>query len=258
MQFPVLLSGVQVQYPVLEERLSTFPEVESPGGARWRGAAEAPRIRRWVLRLKDLTDGEAAALRGLHESCAGGWRTFLFADPLGNLLRWSEDLENAAWGRSAGISASRLSGSSEAPAEFEIVNSSSWPGSLFQDLQLPAGAVICFSCDAQGDAMQLRAGGAEAAFGPADGWMQRYVTGVAGGSGGATRAELQLAPGARVRLRCVQAEIQLSPSAYQGTYEAGGVHPKTRFAENGLRITAIAPGRHEAEVRLESLVEDGV
>ncbi len=256
MQFPVLMSRVQVQYPVLEERRSTFPEAESPGGARWRCAADAPRIRRWVLLLRDLTDGEAAALRDLYEACSGGWRSFLFADPLGNLLRWSEDPGNAAWGRSAGLSVSRLNSMAETPAEFEILNASSAPGRLFQDLPLPAGALICFSCEAQGEALKLRAGGAEAAWGPANGWVQRAVTGESGS--GATRAELELAPGASVRVRCMQAEIQLSPSAYQATYENGGIHWKTRFGENGLRITAIAPGRHEAEVRLESVVQDGV
>lgn len=254
MYFPVLLSRVQAQYPAVKVLESVHTEVESPGGYLWRSAPVQPVIRRWVLRFEDLTDVEAGALRALYETCGGAWRTFCYADPMSNLLRWSEDAGNAAWGKSAGLAVTPLAGGSGLPAEFEIVNTSGAPGQLWQDVDLAPGAVMCFSCELRGGAATLRAGGASQRATAGSEWAQAYVAGES--SGGMQRVEVELDAGAVVRIRRLQAETQRAPSQYQGTYERGGVYPKTRFVEGGLKIISVAPGRSAAEVVLESAGED--
>lgn len=256
MHFPLLSSRVQAQYPLRSLREMVFREVESAGGARWRSTADAPALRRWVLLLEDLNDEELAALTDLFEASAGGWRTFLFVDPMGNLLRWSEDLRNSSWDKGAGVSITRVNEEEAEPAEFAIVNGGGVPAGISQNLPLPPGLRLCFACEMLGGRLKLRAGGAEAACEAATGWTRRYVVGESSGS--VSHVELELGPGEAVHVRCLQAEAQMAPSAYMGTYETGGIYPKTRFAANGLWIRAKAPGRHSAEVRLESPVENGV
>lgn len=254
MYFPVLLSRTQAQYPAGKALKSIHAEVESPGGFLWRGASDEPVIRRWVLQFEDLTDEEAGALRALYEACGGAWRTFSFADPMSNLLRWSEDVGNAVWGKSAGLNVTTTPGGSGAPAEFEIVNTSGAVGQIWQDVDLAPGTVVCFSCELRGGAATLRAGGASLRASASMEWAQAYVA--AESSGGLERLAVELEAGASARIRKLQAETQRAPSPYQGTYERGGVYPKTRFAEGGLRITTVAPGRSAAEVVLESAGED--
>jgi hypothetical protein len=255
MHFPVLLSQVHAQYPV-SKLIEFHPlEVESGGGHLWRSASNGPAVRRWMLRFEDLTNEEAGALVALYEACAGGWRTFSFADPMSNLLRWSEDIRNDAWGKSAGLTITISSGGSEGPVEFLIVNTGATAGQVWQELDLAPGAAICFSCEARGGAMKLRACGTELVTAASGEWSRRFITVVS--SGGVQRVEIELEGGASVQVRRIQAEIQSAPSEYQGTYERGGIHAKTRFAENGLRIASVAPDRNVAEVVLESTGEDG-
>lgn len=254
MYFPVLLSRAQVHYPVQKSVVFRIAETESPGGNVWRGLPDGPALRRWVLRFEDLTDGEAEALASFYESCEGGWRSFSFADPMTNLLRWSEDLGNNVWGKSAGLTITGFPGSGGEPAEFQLVNPNATAGQVWQDLDLAPGVAVCFSCEVRGGALKLRAGGAELMTAAGGEWMRRFLTAVS--AGGAQRLELELEAGGAVEVRRIQAETQLAPSHYQGTFESGGIHPRARFAEGGLRIVCVAPDRNRAEVVLESAGED--
>lgn len=256
MYFPVQASRVPAQYPVTRTTESLFREVETPGGKLWRSASDGPALRRWVLRFEDLTDDEAAALVDCYEACAGGWRTLIFADPMGNLLQWSEDLEAAAWGKDAGLTVSRPGGAAERPAEFQIVNGSAAAARIWQELDLAPGLAVCFSCEVRGEAVALRApGGAMRAVAAREDWTKVFITGES--AGGPQRVELEIPAGATVHVRRLQAETQLAPSDYQGTFDTGGIHAKTRFAGNGLQVVAVAPDRHRAEVILESVMENG-
>lgn len=255
MYFPVQASRVQAQYPVRRVTESRFREVETPGGKRWRSASDGPAVRRWVLRFEDLTDGEAAALVTCYEACAGGWRTFVFADPAGNLLRWSEDLEAAVWGKDAGLAVTRSGGAAGRPAEFQVVNGSAAAARIWQELDLPPGLAVCVSCEVRGEGATLRApGGAARGVAASGEWTKAFVTGES--AGGVQRVELEIPAGATAFVRRMQAETQLAPSEYEGTFETGGIHAKTRFAEDGLQMVVVAPDRHRAEVILESAMEN--
>ena len=51
----------------------------------------------WRLSYRDLSDEEAASLRTLFIASKGSFNAFAFADPLANLLAWSEDLTQPDW-----------------------------------------------------------------------------------------------------------------------------------------------------------------
>jgi hypothetical protein len=250
MYFPVLNSKAQAQYPAAKFLESCHAEARSPGGHLWRSAAETALVRRWVLRFEGLTDAEARALVSLYEWCRGGWRTFSFADPMSNLLRWSEDIRQEAWVRNPWLTITATEGVAGQPAEFLIVNAGASPGRIWQEVDVAPGADLCFSCEAKGGALKLRLGEREAWIMAGESWAQTSVT--AESSGGPQRVELELEAGMSVRVRRIQAEIQRVPSQYQGTFERGGIYPNTRFAEGGLRIISVAPDENQLEVLLES------
>lgn len=257
MYFPVLRSGVAVQYPLSRVEEFWLAEAEAPGGAWWRAATGRRPVRRWRIELDEISDEEAAALAAFYEACRGGWETFSFAEPMGNLLSWSEDLARPEWGKSPGISVSRAGGEAGA-AEFVVVNGSGATGRLWQELDLAPGAAVCFSCEIQGSPGQeaaILAAGALRRVAAEGAWRAAHVSGVS--AGGPQLVGLELPPGAAVRVRCLQAETQIAPSEYRPTYEIGGIFPRTRFAQDGLCIISVAPGRSRAKITLESVVESG-
>lgn len=257
MYFPVLRSGVAVQYPVSRTEEFWLAEAETPGGGVWRSLTGRSPLRRWRIELDEISDEEAAALASFYEECRGGWATFSFADPLGNLLVWSEDLSQPVWKKSPGITVNRAGGEAGA-AEFLVVNGSGAAGLLWQDLDLAPGAAVCFSCEIQGSPGQeasLLAAGTMRRVSAEGAWKAEHVTGSS--AGGLQRVGLEVPAGAGLRVRRLQTEMQIAPSEYQPTYETGGVFPRTRFAQDGLRIVSVAPGRNRARITLESVAESG-
>src|ERR671910_288909 len=95
--FPQLATGASAQFP-LEWRLirrtivnrtadGTLLKLDDPNAA---GIA-------WSLRYQGLTEAERAALEALFHDTEGRLQTFLFLDPRGNLLTWTEDLSKPVW-----------------------------------------------------------------------------------------------------------------------------------------------------------------
>ena len=256
MYFPILRSGAATQYPVTRIVRHDVILAETPGGAVWLGSSGAGSLRRWHIAFRDLTDAEVEALVQLHETC-GGWRTFRFADPLANLLRWSEDLTNPVWSRSPGVTVTRSGQDADGASEFLIVNTSAAAGYVWQDLDLAPGAVCCFSCALWSEGTVQAALHAceerKEVIGP-DTWQPHYVTGVS--TGGVQRVQIEVEAGRSLHVRHVQAELQVAPSPYKPSFEDGGVFSKTRFARGGIRIVTTAPDRHAADVMLEAMAEN--
>ncbi|MGC8883492.1 MAG: hypothetical protein ACP5UT_11710 [Bryobacteraceae bacterium] len=256
MYFPVLQSGVYAQFPVSKTDEYSIIEEETPGGGVWRLGTGRATVRRWRLELEEVSDEEALALIQFYDAVRGGWHSFSFADPMGNLLVWSENLGKPSWLRSPGVSVTPAGPLEGGPAEFLIVNGGAAPGEIWQELDLAPGAAVCFSCETQtpgGPAGGVFSAGAENRIVFSAGWNRIFVTGTS--SGGFQRVGIRLEPGAALRVRRLQAEIQIAPSEYRPTFEVGGVWPKTRFAQDGLTVIATAPGRNRIRILLESAME---
>lgn len=250
MFFPVLGSGAAVQYPFRRATYHDLVETTSPGGSVSRARGESEATRRWRLRFEDLTDAEAQAILALHEACGGGWRRFTFLDPLANLLAWSEDLNAAVWEKAGGVSVtSAMQG--DGLMAFTVTNASQAQGGVRQRIELPAGSACTLSCElrgAGGGLVWLAAGNAGKAVSVTGEWRQAWVSGEA--AGGEVGFGVELAPGGALEVRHVQAQAQAAPTAYQPSYERGGVCRNTRFEGDGLRVEAAGPGRNRVEVTL--------
>lgn len=81
MTFPVLKTGAVMQYPGAKELRVATDVLRFVDGGEQRYRDFAASLRRWVIRLKLLDEGELAALEGFFEDCQGAFGSFVFTDP---------------------------------------------------------------------------------------------------------------------------------------------------------------------------------
>ena len=95
--YPIQATGASAQFPIVRTRRWQTLETRTRGGHISRGLQPEARRVHWQLDYQDLSDLEAAALTDLFEQSKGGLESFLFVDPLANLIRHSESLGQAPW-----------------------------------------------------------------------------------------------------------------------------------------------------------------
>lgn len=251
--FPQLSTGNLAQYPVVRRRRTRSVVNESPGGGRLAWAdANAERVE-WELPLSGLTATEWFAIESLYEACGGRLRSFVFLDPVENLLGWSEDLRAAIWtvDPMLSIDAGRL------------VNAGQAAQGLRQTLAAPSWFQYCLSLQVRSESRSpvrlfVRSAEREAAATVETGpeWRPVWLEARPGETAEAVTCGLELAPGAAVEVSGLQLEAQSSPSAYNSTAARGGVYPACRFANDTLRSTAEGVDQYSALVRITSCRED--
>lgn len=211
----------------------------------------------WRLSYRDLSDEEAASLRTLFIASKGSFNAFAFADPLANLLAWSEDLTQPDW--QAGL-LNLVSGAGDPEGTqkaWTISNSSPGTQSLSHAVGIPGEYVACFSAwirsatagqvTLQRDAVQ-----AVSTIGPA--WKQVFVSGAGIAGASHSVASLALAAGQTLDVWGLQFEAQPYSSQYKPTAEVTGIYPETYFAKDELTMTSTGAGLTDCEITLISRV----
>ena len=92
-----------VQRPYVTTLAHLTTAVDQPSGPRYGYAWRTEPLGRWNLQYKSLTDAELAVLEAFFASMRGRYGAFIYLDPGGNLVQYSEDFTNASWSNSASI-----------------------------------------------------------------------------------------------------------------------------------------------------------
>ena len=95
--YPQLGSGALSQFPVQKNRRARTVVNQAADGRTIKLADPAAKVTEWVLTYAELSDEEATALLGFFAATEGTLNGFTFLDPVGNLLAWSEQLDEAVW-----------------------------------------------------------------------------------------------------------------------------------------------------------------
>src|SRR5450759_2840394 len=95
--YPQLGSGALSEFPVQKKRRARTVVNRAADGSTIKLAVPTGEVTEWQLTYTDLGDEEAAALRAFFVAAEGTLNGFTFLDPAGNLLAWSDQLDNAAW-----------------------------------------------------------------------------------------------------------------------------------------------------------------
>ena len=136
--FPQLSSGAIAQFPFMANTSYRTLVNRMPGGSEVYSTDADFRTQRWVLDLTQLSDQEWQGIRDLHQQVEGRLRTFLFLEPGGNLLSWSEVLGDPVWVLDPGITVSDGQPDPFGGTEAVRLTNSGAQGSLTQVLNVPA------------------------------------------------------------------------------------------------------------------------
>lgn len=250
--YPQLTSGALSQFPLKKRRtartvVNTLADDTSVRLADVNGGSTA-----WQLQYTGLTDAEAASLQQFFEASEGSLNSFIFVDPAGNLLAWSEDLTNEVWQAApflavTGGAADPLGGTNA----FTLTNSGGATQGISQTLNAPGGYVYCLSVfvkTSQPVAVTLSIANQNQTIKAESAWSRFSFT--ANGDPSATSIvfSIQCAPGA-VSVFGPQVEAQPSASAYKKS-TAGGVYQNARFQGDSLRITSTAPNQNSVTANI--------
>lgn len=261
MYFPQLATGAVGQFPITKRRtLRTLVSTcDSGAEVKWFDF-RAAKVE-WELVFQGMTDAERQVLEGFFEQMQGRLQNFVFLDPTGNLLKWSEALATPAWQPDAFVSVTEgirdPSGDTRASG---ICNTGAAPARIQQTLEIPAWYQYAFSAYLRSDAhagIALFAGaGANetvTAFDAGPTWRRFSILAQPGGGEEAVRFGLELPARGSAEVFGLQVEAQPSASAYKKSGSRGGVYASSRFADDVLGMSATGPGEHSGTVRITSL-----
>lgn len=256
--YPQISTGASGQYPIQRVRVErTIVNTLEDGSRVVLGDPGASTIR-WEISYAGLTDDEAQALSAFFASIEGRLSPFTFFDPVGNLLGWSEALDQPAWQRStlltlqAGIDDPL--GTTRATA---VTNSGAGGLSLAQEISVPGAVTCCWSFYARTpspDNIQItrESGGdgmsAIASIGPS--WQRFTLAGSLSAGADSSVFGISLSAGVTIDLFGCQVDAQPGPSQYVRTPANGGVYPSARFDNDTLTITATSLNQNQCSVSI--------
>lgn len=214
----------------------------------------------WEMALRGLTSEEWGALKALFETVEGRRGSFGFLDPIDNLLKWSEDLGQTVWEKSAGLElTAAISDPLGTTRATRITNSGGGAGTIQQTLAVPGGYQYCISVWARSneatDVRLFRSSGAgptKKAFKPWGAWSRLVYSTKLEDASETVSFGLELEPGCAVEVFGFQVEAQRGASMYRKTASRGGVYPEAYLMEDTLRLTSEGPGEHSGVVKIRA------
>jgi len=194
----------------------------------------------WDLEL-DLTNAELALVEAFFVAHDGPYEGFVFLDPSDNLLKWSENFQQAAWEKTQ-PSFFQMAGT-------RITNTSGSPNVLSQAVPVQGiemtASVWLKSATAP---ITLRLTGAvERVALPGDDWARYTLTGTPGGPSG---LEIELPAGAAVDVTGSQLVTGRAGGVYVRTGAISGYHTNAHFESQELQHRALGPGRNQVRLRI--------
>lgn len=240
--FPQLATGAMGQFPLVKRRRARTVTNTCADGRQVKLADAAAAGTEWRLGFQELTDEEMETLLAFFASVEGRLGSFTFLDPAGNLLAWSEQLDEAVWEKGPLVTVVPEAGA------WRVTNTGGSTALLAQTLEVPEPFYYCLSMYARGANGALARGGERREFPAAAEWRRLAFASQGQGTGETVRFGLELGPGASVEVFGMQVEAQIGASGYQRTFSRGGVYENARFGSDELQVTTAGPGRHGCEL----------
>lgn len=252
--FPQISTGAVAQYPLKKRVMRRRVLNEMPGGAVVRGSDPDSMIYEWELRYSGLSDAERAAFESFFEAVEGRLGTFVFLDPMGNLLRWSGDLSRDVWTADGMLQvADGISGPNGEAGASRLTNTGQSMQGIGQVAPAPASLRYVLSCYVRsegGCAGELSMGGVLAQFEARAKWQRVICTGTPG-AGDEFRCGLSIEGGGVVEVYGLQLEAQPMPSPYKPTAQVSGIHA-ARLGDDRVVFTAHGRDDHSLTLRVIS------
>ncbi len=251
--YPQLATGALSQFPIQKRRRLRTAMNTAEDGRTIKLADPAAEITEWQLQYAGLSDGELGAMQQFFLAAEGSLNGFTFLDPAGNLLAWSEQLDNAVWARGpllavAGPVADPVGGS----RAWRATNSGGGGQSITQTLSAPGEYTYCLSVYARASqpaTVTLLHGSGRADRQVGTEWSRLTWAGTGDAEAATMVFGLEAPAGAVLDIFGPQAEPQAGASTYKAATN-GGVYENARFRDDIFRFTTTAPNCHSATVNI--------
>jgi hypothetical protein len=256
-QFPTLDNGMIAQLPVRLNIETITRETRFPDGSVVAANAEARLKYTWTLQYDNLNDAEWQRFMDFVATTHRGAVSFVFPDPIGNLLAQSGNLEHSIWLASPGLTVDPFEDPAQAKA-FIITNPTAQPLQLSQTVSLEGAFRTCFSVLAKWDGgagfeMGLTDGlGATSQLEVAGQWTKHYINLVSRPEAQTRTATITIPPTTQIIVSSPQLEISIAPGAYLETGAAGCIFADSWLAQQAYESRTNAPGAHAITLRIES------
>jgi len=256
--FPQLNTGAMAQFPIAARRIVRTVVNEALDGRQFKYADPGRARAEWDVRLTALSNEEWTRIEELYAETEGRLGTFVFLDPLDNLLRYSEDLTQPVWETEALMTLTPAQpdpwGTQRAT---RLSNTTSLLRVIQQTVPAPGMYTYCLSAWARADQpvqirMRLNAGPSYAdRFIDLDAeWRQISLMADLDWADPGVEASFALPAGTAADLAGLQLEAQLAPSSYKKTGATSGVYANARFASDRLMQTTNDVDQHETVIRI--------
>lgn len=253
--FPQLRSGAVAQLPLQRsENYRTLRNALPDGSAIQMADLSFAQVG-WTLRFSDLTAAEVQALQTLFQSAEGRLNSFTFLDPSANLLCWSADLTQSVWSVDPQLALTGVQDAFGGAAGTQIANGAAAAQSIVQTINAPPSSQYCFSAYLRSDVaaqISLDVCGNAIVTVPVSGTWHRWEAIWTGGTGQEATFGLSIPPGTTIQVCGLQTEAQPAAGMYKSTTNIAGVHPKSRFDQDSIDITASGTGLFACNVRIVS------
>ena len=255
--FPQLSSGAVSQFPFSVDTGYRTLVNRTPDGSEIYATDVDFHVRRWQLNLNQLSDQEWQSILDLHQKVEGRLHTFLFLEPGGNLLSWSEAFADPVWVMDPGITVTGDQTDPFGGTGAGRVTNSGAQGSLLQVLNVPASfrhvGSIWARTAASGAALQVSDTASQtvaATFDNSNQW-KRYSVGYNLTSAlDSVDFKVVVPASSTVDVYGPQLEAQPAPSKYKKTLQQAGVYPNARFEDDVLADRATGVNRHSGVIRI--------
>jgi hypothetical protein len=245
--YPQLGTGALSQYPIRKTRRARTVINQAADGSTVRLADPAAETTEWQLEYAEISDEEAAALEQFFLATEGSLFGFTFLDPAGNLLAWSNQLDNQVWQKEP-----LLAASASGATAWQLQNSGAAGQQIAQTLQVPGDYTYCFSVYARGEtpATVRLVIGEQTADRVVSAEWGRIVFAMAGPANGESlRFGIEVPAATTVEVYGPQVEAQGGASVYRGS-SRGGVYEDAHFVEDVFRITRTGFNRNTCTVNI--------
>jgi hypothetical protein len=251
--YPQLGTGALSQFPAVKRRRMRTVVNQASDGSAVKLADAAAEVIEWQLAYTNLSDAEIGALQQFFEEMEGSLQGFTFPDPCGNLMAWSEDLNNAAWSADPLLTAT---GGIDDPlggtGAWHLINIGAGPQALTQTLNVWGGYTFCFSVYARASTpatVTLQLGGRTECHAVARDWRRLAIAGGGDPAAESVACSIQLPGPGTLDVFGPQVQAQPAASAYQRS-SAGGVYENARFRDDDFSFTTTGINRHSTTVNI--------
>jgi hypothetical protein len=260
--YPQLASGSIAHYPLQKTIVTRTVINEGLDGSRVSYADSPGSTVEWQIEYRGLNGAEKDALEAFFRDCEGRLQSFVFADPVGNLLARSEEFDEAPWASDPQL---QWTGSISDPfggtGAMRVLNVGSIAQKFEQQVDLPGTYQLCFSMyirtDSPVNVVLGRSAGAqlhESSINATDTWRRVSLSGSLSTAVAPVRFQVSVPAGASIDVFGAQGEPQPIASFYRKTLAVPGLFPAARFAEDELNVVAESVDSFASRAAIRSLI----